>query len=310
MTSLPELLEGAKTGAPPPRYGVDDIVAAGKRRRRRRNTEWAIAAAAVVLAAVIGVPQILTRADGGPPVLPAVPDGPAPSVSPSGLAFAFHGYRTGSYEISEATWMYRDRTGARIYRAGTQEEVGQLDLYQRGVEPVEGTKLGYHQDVLIWKYATDAYAVLTAGAGSPLTESDMRQLADGFALGNGRPVRVAYKVGYIPAGYRVQDVLAQPGAEINTSNVTLRTEQGDGEIKFRIANHQGSWTGDALKPYCTESCMRPMTDNRYLYISGSVPPAEIRKIFDSTAVAPSLDSDADWFPLGEAFPTSAGFTAK
>ncbi|HWS31950.1 MAG TPA: hypothetical protein VN408_04315, partial [Actinoplanes sp.] len=126
--------------------------------------------------------------------------------------------------------------------------------------------------------------------------------------GGGRPVRVAYQVGYIPAGYRVTEVAAQPGTEINTSNVVLA--HGSDEIKFRIYNHQGDWTGDELKPYCAKACMIPMSGTYYLYISGDLPPAEIRKIFDSTAVATDLASDAGWFPLEEAFPTSAGFTTK
>ncbi|GAA1587498.1 hypothetical protein GCM10009828_010050 [Actinoplanes couchii] len=72
VMSLPDLLNEAETGAPPPRYGVEDVL----------------------------------------------PDGPAPSPSVSGVAFAFHGYRTGGYEIAEAFEVSRDRTTARIHRAG------------------------------------------------------------------------------------------------------------------------------------------------------------------------------------------------
>ncbi|HWS33255.1 MAG TPA: hypothetical protein VN408_10990, partial [Actinoplanes sp.] len=179
MTSLPDLLNEAKTGAPPPRYGVEDVVAAGRRRRRRRNSEWAIVAAAVILAVVIGVPQILTRWDGGPPVLPAVPDGPAPSPSVSGLAFSFHGYRSGAYQISDAVWLYPDRTGARVYRAGTEDSVGGLEVYRPGVVPPGGAQTGYRkgttgEGILTWTYADGAYAVLSESIKGTMTEDDMR----------------------------------------------------------------------------------------------------------------------------------------
>jgi hypothetical protein len=319
MKPLSELLLEAKADAPPPRYGVEQVVAAGRRRRRRRNTGWTIVAAAAV-AAVIGVPQFVTRADGGPPVLPAVP---SPGVS--GPVFAFRGYAAGAYEAGEASWLYRDYSGAHVYRAGTRESVARLEVYRPGVVPEDGAQLGYRQNrlktnILVWKYTDDAYAVLTPDEGSGLTEADLRALADRFNPGGGRAVRVAYRVGYIPAGYRIIDVISQPGAEVNVSNVTLQNPAGDG-VAFRV----GMRTGQAVQPACGEDgsamptyneapvrnalCVLPLDGDHFLQINGGgLPLAEVRRIFESTVADRDLTDDGSWYPVDEAFPASARLT--
>jgi hypothetical protein len=319
MKPLSELLLEAKADAPPPRYGVEQVVAAGRRRRRRRNTGWAIVAAAAV-AAVIGVPQFVTRADGGPPVLPAVP---SPGVS--GPVFAFRGYTAGAYEAGEASWLYRDYSGAHVYRTGTRESVARLEVYRPGVVPDDGAELGYRKgrldrDVMVWKYTDDAYAVLTPDEGSGLTEADLRALADRFHPGDGRAVRVAYRVGYIPAGYRIIDVISQPGGEVNVSNVTLQNPAGDG-VAFRV----GMVPGQAVKPGCGEDgsemttynevpvrnpmCVLPMGGDRFLQINGGgLPLTEVRRIFESTVADRDPADDAAWYPVDEAFPASARLT--
>ncbi|GIE35323.1 hypothetical protein Ait01nite_083680 [Actinoplanes italicus] len=316
MKPLSELLLEVKADAPPPRYGVEQVVAAGRRRRRRRNTGWAIVAAAA-LAAVIGVPQFITRADGGPPVLPAVP---TPEVS--GPVFAFRGYSAGAYEAGDASWLYRDYSGAHVYRAGTQESVGRLEVYRPGVVPDEGPELGYQQNrlkrnIMVWKYTDDAYAILTPDEGSGLTEADLRALADRFNPGGGRAIRIAYRVGYMPVGYRIFEVISQPGAEVNVSNVTLRNPAGV-DLAFRV----GMRPGQAVQPECRENgsgmttyneipvedalCVLPLAGDRFLQIDGGgLPLSEVRRIFESTVADRDLADEAKWYPVDEAFPTSA-----
>jgi hypothetical protein len=321
MKPLSELLLEAKADAPPLRYGVEQVVAAGRRRRRRRNTGWAIVAAAAV-AAVIGVPQFVTRADGGPPVLPAVP---SPAVS--GPAFAYRGYPAGSYEAGDATWLYPDYSGGHVYRAGTRESVARLEVYRPGVVPDDGAELGYRpnrlkQNIMVWKYTDDAYAVLTPDDNSGLTEADLRALADRFNPGGGRAIRVAYRVGYLPVGYRIIDVISQPGGEVNVSNVTLQNPEG-GVVAFRV----GMNPGRATEPQCGENssgmsaynempvenalCVLPMGGDRFLQIDGGgLPLSEVRRIFESTAADRDPADDASWYPVDEAFPTSARLPAR
>jgi hypothetical protein len=108
MRDMHELLELAREGAPPARYGVDDIVAAGRRRRR-----WALAqrvggigtaAVAVVTAGVLVVGNLALS--GGTTAQPAVPKAPtatgqtpAPYVIVPPFSFTFDGYRMGEYRV-------------------------------------------------------------------------------------------------------------------------------------------------------------------------------------------------------------------
>jgi hypothetical protein len=109
---LSELLKEAKADAPPPRYGVDDAVAAGRKLKARRRTLWSVgggAALAVAVAGVVVLPQVVARQDA--PATPSAAAAAAPSKAKpkavpltypaSRWEYAFHGYKTGKYQVSE-----------------------------------------------------------------------------------------------------------------------------------------------------------------------------------------------------------------
>ncbi|GAB2613996.1 hypothetical protein Aab01nite_70450 [Paractinoplanes abujensis] len=222
---LSDLLEGA----PPARYTVDDFVAAGRRRKRRRNAGWAIAAV-VAVAIAIGVPQILTRPQAHP-VTPA----PTPTRALNRL---FQTYKVGPLTVGDPEWVGvnnqttyigRDRPPGRPLRA-----VGILDVYRPGFEPPRtwtekvtptapiggrpaffasarpGPDNGIWKPVrvLVWKYADNATAVVTAyDRYLGLSEAEMRAVAARFALqATPQPIRQRYTVGWTPPGMRLAAV--------------------------------------------------------------------------------------------------------
>ena len=59
---LSDMLNDAKSDAPPPRYGVQDVLTAGRKRQQRRRALWAgtgSAAVALAVAGAVAVPQLL-----------------------------------------------------------------------------------------------------------------------------------------------------------------------------------------------------------------------------------------------------------
>jgi hypothetical protein len=153
MPDMHELLEAAKAGAPPPRFGVDDIVAAGRRRRRWASTQRIGGVTVVAVAGVTGLLLVAsnlalsghgtgTRPAGGRPAAarPAAP--PTPEVPPFTFTFTFTGYRVGDYRVLPPIEITQTHQVASIvvdYLAGSGKKatafVGNLTVYRPNVVP-------------------------------------------------------------------------------------------------------------------------------------------------------------------------------
>jgi hypothetical protein len=108
---LYDLLQAAKSDAPPPRYSVDDAVAAGRRRQGRRRvalTGAASFAVVAVVAAAVVVPQALTDRVPGRSVAPAATGATTEAAEdlafayPAGdFQFGFRGYPVGEFRVTD-----------------------------------------------------------------------------------------------------------------------------------------------------------------------------------------------------------------
>ncbi|WP_433828008.1 hypothetical protein ACQP2E_01005 [Actinoplanes sp. CA-015351] len=325
---IDELLEEAKADAPPTRLAVDDLVNAGRRRLRRRNAGWAITAV-VAVATAIGVPQILTRPAALPAVTPTVPVPVTVPVVPEKFSFtpAFHGYSAGGYTVDEPAAMSLGWTSAKI-REG-DEGVAYLSVYPPGVqripedgakkfetEPVDGRdayflRLKTGSEYLVWELADGGTGQV--GDTEKLSRAQMRKIAAGFALGDGKPLGTALTATYIPDDYRLfvaNDLRARFVTEAKTKEILARPdrEHAPGVVRSLISIELEPVTeGTPTKPACHEdipSCQKRVLDGRYsLVVSGhGVKLAELRKIFESVRAA-DPEKPSTWTPVDEAYPT-------
>jgi hypothetical protein len=227
---LLDLLKEAKDGAPPPRYGVADVVAAGRRRRRKRRAGWAITAVAAVLAA-IGVPVIVAR---GPAPGPVV-DGSTGDRWP--LVFTFRGYQAGGFQVddpstadwgSDAALVHRPSAAPnslaagtlQVFHPGTDPSSHYLDQVRTPAATVSGRQAFFSDahDELWWQYTDDAWAVLTA-QDSAMSHAEMREVAEGFRVGTTRPVQIGFATARPPDGYVL--VAAHSSPDRGSSGVTF-----------------------------------------------------------------------------------------
>ncbi|MCA2214635.1 hypothetical protein [Jidongwangia harbinensis] len=128
---LYDLLQAAKSDAPPARYTVDDAVAAGRRRQGRRRVALTGAASFAVVAAVAGavvLPQALAgRTPGRPDVAAATgattkAAADVPFTYPAGdFQFGFRGYTVGKYRVTDPVLVAPNFQQADI-RVGNETE--------------------------------------------------------------------------------------------------------------------------------------------------------------------------------------------
>lgn len=344
MKQLSDLLREAKANPPAARYNVEQVVAAGRRRRRRRNGGWAVAAA-VAVAVAIGVPRVVTHAD-GPPPLPAAP---TPVTT-----YTFRGYSVDGYVVKDPFILDVGAVVATVERAdgGEKPNVGSLTVYRPGVaperpltgltaaEPVGGRTAFYrttqYRDILTWEYADGTYAEL-ATAENVISEADAYRIAAGLVMGGGVEPRIALRVGYVPAGYRLMETWSTPGEvtpflksmtnimlapaasqrELLTNPGRMFNRNGSADRKFHdqlvIGLYPSRATREQMPPNpCDEqSCTRVLDDDvSMLTVGGDLPIEEIRKVYESVTVVTDFTDDAGWYPLSEAIPTSAQLVAE
>ncbi|BEL10408.1 hypothetical protein Q0Z83_085990 [Actinoplanes sichuanensis] len=346
MEQLSELLREAKANPPAARYSVEQVVEAGRRRRRRRNGGWAVAAA-VAVAAAIGVPQVVTRADGPPPV-PAAPT-PAPVTT-----YTFRGYTVDGYVVEDPFILDVGAVVASVERAagGAKPGVGSLTVYRPGVapehpltgltaaEPVAGRTAFYRtvsfRTILTWEYADGAYAELATGENTT-SKADAYRIAAGLVLGGGAEPRIALRVGYVPTGYRLMETWSTPGEvtpflksmtnimfapadsqrELLTNPGRMFNRNGSGDRKFHdqlvVGLYPSRATREQMPPNpCDErSCTRVLDDDvSMLTVGGDLPIEEIRKVYESVTVVTDFTDDAGWYRLSEAIPTAAQLSVE
>lgn len=333
MKQLSDLLWEAKSDAPPMRYDVDDMVAAGRRRKTRRTATWAVAVAVVV--ATAGVALVVPRGPAAVPTPPvASPTSVAPSASGPFYDYAFRGFTVPGYRVTLGR-LGLDYSLAYAFKAGSSgletEAQAHIQAYRPGVEPrleegpiteadpINGHRAFWVNKVLYWEYADDALAE----AAGKVSRSELRTLATAFVPGGGPPSRVAMKVGYLPAGYRLVTV----GESYSGSYVELVPEAGvrtmasrpgqDGDAMMIPGNLVIAVTiprdgkSNPKKLTCADKggCKVAVGGGYRLTVNAEgMSTAEIQKIARAVVAVADPGKSSTWLDADEAFPTSALLT--
>jgi hypothetical protein len=149
MREMHELLQVAREDAPPPRFGVEDIVAAGRRRQRwalaqRIGGAGTITVAAVTAGVLVAGNLALSGGNSASRIERPAADRATSSPAPFMLAappfsFTFDGYRLGAYRVMapdevnpdyQATYVLRDGKDAKGKPAA--DYVARLVVYRPG----------------------------------------------------------------------------------------------------------------------------------------------------------------------------------
>jgi hypothetical protein len=331
-----DLLVEAKADPPPARYGVDDVLSAGRRRQRRRGAGWAIVAV-VAVAAAIGVPQILTR-------WPAPTIEPAPPSLGSLVSFdyPFQGYVAGEYQVYDPTTV--DISGAiakvsrtdgdpyafdgatlHVYRPGLDPLAAYPDPVITEADPIKGRRAflirpnrlpAAEHPELGWEYADGAVAILRPESGG-MAPAAMRQVAEGFTRQPDRPVRLPFRVGHVPDGYRLIGVAAMgvlllpadAAAErmAQPDRGPARSDQARPEPIVKINMDPAASTRTGATGCDAGGCYRTVDGDWQLAMSGSIEPAEMTRTLASITMADS-PTPAGWLLVHDAVPASALLT--
>ncbi len=333
MKQLSDLLWEAKSGAPPMRYDIDDVVAAGRQRKHRRTATWAVATAVVV--ATAGVALVVPRGPAAVPTPPvASPTSAVPSAAGSFYDYSFRGFTVPGYRVALGRLGF-DYSAANVSKAGSsgieQEYQASVLMYRPGVEPrMEGTSTQtepinghpafWNNKVLYWEIADNVLAAVVSGK---LSQAKMRALATAVVPGGGPSARVAMKVGYLPPGYRlvtvgesysgsfvelvpeagVQTMSGQPG-----ENTTAAMIPGNLVIAVTIPA-DGKPTPSELTCGDRPLCRVAVGGGYRLTVQGvGMTTAEVEKVARSVVAVDDPGKAATWPAADEAFPTSALLT--
>jgi hypothetical protein len=339
MDSLHQLLAEARGELPPTTIDLDRIAARGRKTIKRRRWSMVAAAVAVTLAAGSLFPFVRDEHRATRPARPA-PAAPA-------FATRLHGFTLGDFQVGASIIVTPGYEVAPILRAGVPAPsrlAGSVELYRPGVfdprvfrtgTPVTiGSAAGFlHVDVttvrygngqklaeirqpaVAWPYADDAWAVVRSSVDGPpdgLTADVLRGLASHLELGAPAPVRLPFRVGYVPPGL----TMAAAG-RISLGFVRDTTLGRLGEVTLAPSPSFTGLTGPADlggvtiveerraagvprgAPTCDRyGCYRglPGTD-LYLGVTGKFPAAQLRKILDGLTTA-NPDDQATWYPAG------------
>ncbi|GIF52810.1 hypothetical protein DFJ67_1156 [Asanoa ferruginea] len=137
MNNIRQLLEEARTDAPPSAVTVDDIVRAGRKRLRRSRSGKLAGAALGIGAAVTALTIATSSLAGSPPAPPAAP----PIVAPTGFTVTFAGYQVGDFRVADPAQITPGYQRSVIKRANvdlgggsrTTLDAGTLTVYAPGV---------------------------------------------------------------------------------------------------------------------------------------------------------------------------------
>jgi hypothetical protein len=331
-----DLLVEAKADPPPARYSVDDVLTAGRRRQRRRGTGWAIVAV-VAVAAAIGVPQILTRWPA-----PAIEPAPPSLGSPVSFDYPFQGYVAGEYEVYNPITVDISGAIAKVGHTGGDPmafDGATLHVYRPGLDPLaayaqpvitESDPIKGRRAFLIrpnrlpaaehpelgWEYADGAVAILRPESGG-MAPAAMRQVAEAFTRLPDRPVRLPFRVGHVPDGYRMigvngMGVLLLPAdaaAErmVQPDRGPAPSDQALPEPIIKIEMAPAAPTRAGATGCDAGGCYRTVDGDWQLTMSGSMAAAEMTRTLASITVSDS-PTPAGWFLVRDAMPASALLT--
>jgi hypothetical protein len=320
--------------------------------------------------AAVAAPANVPSSSAGATVTPGPTAAPSPAKSAPWLAYGFRGYTAGQFVVSspilvtpgyqeafvrkgnELDHLY-DASGAIV--ASTPATSAMLTIYRPGVfnparfargEPVKvrgrpgyfGADVPYHasegprpRPALAWRYADDAWAVVSNLTPTVYSRSDLIRVAEGLAMDGEYPATVAFKASWLPPDYRLTSAGSTDdypqGGSYMVSSVRLITAlpsyrgltepvnaEKSGQSTVRIAIYPLSWTDASHRrpgtstAYCNAGnaslCYRMTPDGKYLAEavgSGGQKPVDLKKILDGLAFA-SIEDPSSWYPLTIALP--------
>jgi hypothetical protein len=193
-------------------------VAAAGYRRRRAAVAGAAATVAIVVAALAAGPVVLNRGTAGdPPVEIVEPFDLAP------FAFTIVAGTIDGFEIRPVL-VTVDYQLAYILQPGEPEPVAYLVVNRPGA----GFDLagGIGDELLRWEYTPDGYAEIKGLPETAPDEAVLQQLADGVQFTAPRPVRLPYRLDYLPAGLTLSSV-SQETTEPGSFRSSVQFERDD-----------------------------------------------------------------------------------
>jgi hypothetical protein len=232
---LSDLLQEAKSDAPPLRYDASTAVEAGRRLRRRRRSTWAVAGIAVAVTA-IAVPRVFVGDHSVPTAESPAPV--APFVYPAGAmvgnikSFQVDGFTvTGTVQVTPgyqiANVLAKDDGGGDAIDANGDKHAvvhaaAVVAVYRAGAfNPkafTSGTPVtinGHHGFVasyqfnlfqpapaVAWQYADGAWAVVAKAQDGPIDEDGLIAVANGVTSTAPAATTVAFRTTYLPDGFR------------------------------------------------------------------------------------------------------------
>jgi hypothetical protein len=252
-----DVLMEAKADAPPAKLSVDDLVTAGKRRQRRRSAGWVTVAAAVAAAAIV-VPQVVARPNAVPTAAPATAPVNQPAVS-----YAFSAFTAGPLKVSSPSLWLSTLQMAEVTDVRKKGSFGFLKVYLNGANPLRdfpGFKMvdtdpvnGRHAFFIEKKFSkgTEREFAWDIGGGVAVlqfeaTLAEQRRLAEAFRAVP-RPLRMSFKVGYVPDGYRFAGAMDNTGGISSTIRVEATGKQA---ISLSIGEHVQTRTDYTSTPTC------------------------------------------------------------
>ena len=230
-------------------------------------------------------------------------------------------YRPGAFDPARAV-------------SGEQVSVnGNLGYYKKPTVTKMAIKIpGQTDGTLTWEYADDAWAVVAIHATAKVTKQQLTAVAGKVALGPPEPVKVGFKLSYVPAGFQL--AAAGTSDRMLTSPLTgesyILLLKGDFPYQALTAPAQepyvlnrkqlplleitvyprwygkygsGGNRGPAL-PFCVSDslCYRFTDDGKYEIVvagGGTVPDAELIKVLTSVTLADPADAGT-WFDATDA----------
>ncbi|MEV0131346.1 hypothetical protein AB0H83_23135 [Dactylosporangium sp. NPDC050688] len=339
-----------------------------QRRRRRAWMASGGAAVAVlgVVAAAVAVPALTGRTQQRQEQPAAVAAQPVPATAEP-FTFTFGGYRVGKLRVAQPVdvstayqlaSVYADGLATNdkavdpdapgpggpnlyayltVYRAGAYDPAKLTGAQQVTVDgrpglEVTDTEHGWAvRRTLAWQYNTDAWAVLKASSDDAAYPSakELRDLAAGLRAAPPAVAKVPVKLGYVPAGYRLDEVavhamtglngiasaregdyagllFSKPGQPTTGLSVPFGGEEGDDPpgsfvvyvVPAANSNQQPSPGVTCLTGFCNRWSGGV---NIQVSSGGRLTDAEMRKVLEAVTLG-DVQDDSTWTPVTAAIP--------
>jgi hypothetical protein len=364
-----DVVDLATSEAPPLRHSADDIVRAAVRRRRRRRGIMASGGAAALAAIAVGVavavphlaqPAASPQVVGAPPkAVQAAAPGPL-QVPDDPFTFTFTGYDVGRFQVKaplvastayQIAPVYEDSDNGLsaylvIYRPGAFNPDGlrnarRLTVGGRPALLQELTDIRFHK-VLAWQYLDGAWATLetySSKVDDP-SPADLEKIALGLAPADPAPVKLPFKMSYVPAGFKpvvlgshamagMDGVAAAEGGDFGGAIFAKPAPRPTGLTKpwpqsagpglrgsFEIFVVPNANSNQQLKsgqrppasPRCSATLCNAWTPDGKVNIQiategGALSKSEMIKVLNGITLA-SVDNDTTWFDVATAIPVA------